>query len=81
MNTATIPAEVAAYLADIIEEDLDRRAEHLIWLASHPDEHGRDRQRAETERAIELAKLAAALFPATFVDDAAPDPGSPGQAA
>jgi hypothetical protein len=52
-----------SYLGLIIEEDLEKNRDHLVWLGENPHEPDRDLQIAETERAIELSTEALALFP------------------
>jgi len=56
--------EIRQYLGRLIEEDLDRNRDHLKWLEENPEEPDRDLQRAESERAIELAGKAQTFFPA-----------------
>lgn len=58
-----ISDEIRQYLGRLIEEDLDRNRDHLKWLEENPEEADRDLQRAESERAIELAGKAQASFP------------------
>jgi hypothetical protein len=60
-----IPDEIREYLGRIIADDADRNRDHIIWLGSPEaaNEEDRDQQRAETERAIELASKAQAYFP------------------
>jgi hypothetical protein len=61
---AKLPDEIKTYLAMIIEEDLDKNRDHLVWLDTEDgqQEDNRARQIAETERAIELAKKAQEFF-------------------
>jgi len=59
-----IPDEIGQYLGRLIEEDFDRNCDHLNWLDENPEEPDRDLQRAESERAIELAGKAQRFFPA-----------------
>ncbi len=68
-----IPDALRDYLAQIIEEDFDRNQDHLEWLEENPQEPDRELQRAECERAVELARKAQSLFP--------PDPEEGVQAA
>ncbi len=64
MTTDTIPADLAAYLADLAEADIDAKTAHLEYLSTHEDEADRDQQRAECERALELATKALAYLTA-----------------
>jgi hypothetical protein len=50
--------EVRTYLRLIAEEDLDKNTDHLRWLEANPSEEDCDLQRAESERATELARRA-----------------------
>ena len=52
--------DIVAYLKTLIEEDADRKRDHLAWLQSPEavDEQDREQQVAESERAVELAKKA-----------------------
>ena len=61
-----LPTDVRDHIASVLAEDIDRRTAHLQWLDANPNEPDRDQQRAETERAIELATKAAAFFPPTL---------------
>jgi hypothetical protein len=63
--TDTMPTDVIEYLAELVQEDRDRKLGHLRWLDANLGEEDRDQQRAETERAIELATKAATFFPPT----------------
>jgi hypothetical protein len=63
MTTDTMPADVIEYLVELVQEDRDRKLGHLRWLDANPNEPDCDQQRAETERAIELATRAATFFP------------------
>jgi hypothetical protein len=63
MTTDAMPDDVRHHIASVLAEDMDRRTDHLAWLDANPGEADRDLQRAETERAIELATKAAAFFP------------------
>lgn len=65
-----IPDEIRRYLAVLIEEDLDKNRDHLKWLAGNPDEPDREQQRAESDRAIELGRKAAAYFPVSTEEPA-----------
>jgi hypothetical protein len=75
-----ISDEIGQYLGRLIEEDLDRNRDHLKWLEENPEEADRDLQRAESERAIELAGKAQRLFPPPAIEPTeaaegvAPDP-------
>ena len=74
-----ISDQIRQYLRRLIEEDLDRNRDHLKWLEANPGEPDRDLQRAESERAIELADKAQRLFPAPTepdepVEGVAPNP-------
>jgi len=69
-----ISDEIRQYLGRLIEEDLDRNRDHLKWLKENPEEPDRDLQRAESERAIELAGKARRFFPAP-----APEPDEPAE--
>jgi len=53
-----IPDEIRRYLAVIIEEDADKNRDHLKWLEQNPQEPDREQQRAQCERAVELASNA-----------------------
>lgn len=69
-----ISDEIRQYLGRLIEEDLDRNRDHLKWLEENPEEADRDLQRAESERAIELAGKARRFFPVP-----ANEPDEPGE--
>jgi hypothetical protein len=58
----TLSTELRGYLEMIINDDIERRTDHLRWLDAHPDENDHDQQRVESERAIELAGAALALL-------------------
>jgi hypothetical protein len=60
--TTDLPEGLREYIADLIRDDCDRLADHLAWLNAHEDEPDVAQQRAEPERAIELATKAASLF-------------------
>jgi hypothetical protein len=45
-----------------IDDDIERRQSHLAWLDENPEESDAAAQRAETERAIELARQMLALL-------------------
>lgn len=62
-SSSEIPSDVRDYIATLIEEDLDRNRDHLKWLDANPDEPDREQQRAECERAVELAAQATPIFP------------------
>lgn len=70
-----IPDEIRQYVGLLITEDLDRNRDHIQWLEDHPGEPDREQQRAESERAIELARQAQAFFPAP------PEPEDPTEGA
>jgi hypothetical protein len=63
MTTDTLPDDVRNHIASVLADDIDRRTAHLEWLDTNPGEADREIQRAETERAIELAAKAASFFP------------------
>jgi hypothetical protein len=63
MTTDTMPADVIEYLAELVEEDRDRKLGHLRWLDAITGEEDRDQQRAETEAALSVATRAAAFLP------------------
>jgi hypothetical protein len=70
-----ISDEIRQYLGRLIEEDLDRNRDHLKWLKENPEEPDRDLQRAESERAIELAGKARRFFPAPATEPDEPAEG------
>jgi hypothetical protein len=63
MSNDELPADVRDHVALVLAEDIDRKTAHLRWLDANPNEPDCDQQRAETERAIELATKAASFFP------------------
>jgi hypothetical protein len=60
MSKIEISINVADFLADLIEDTIERDGDHLEWLAVHPDEPDRDQQRASTEHRLEFAQRALA---------------------
>ncbi len=48
---ATLSQELRDYLRAVVEEDEERKRDHLCWLDENPNEPDRDQQRAETNRA------------------------------
>jgi hypothetical protein len=60
----TLPDEIRSYLATLVDDDCERQRDHLTWLAQNPDEADRDRQVAECEQLIELARKSTASFAA-----------------
>lgn len=71
MPGSELPEDIRDYLALLIDEDLDRNRDHLDWLQENPNEPDREQQRAECERAVEMALKAQAFF------SAPPDPEWP----
>ena len=65
MTTDTMPADVIEYLAELVQEDRDRKIGHLRWLDANPGEEDRDQQIAAIEAALAVATRAAAFFPPT----------------
>ncbi len=59
---ATLSQELRDYLRAVVEEDEERKRDHLCWLDENPNEPDRDQQRAETNRAVELARKALAAL-------------------
>ena len=70
-----ITDEIRDYLALLISEDLDRNRDHIKWLEENSMEPDRDLQRAESERAIELAGKARRFFPAPATEPDEPAEG------
>jgi hypothetical protein len=60
----TLPDEIRSYLAILVDEDCEHQRDHVAWLAQNPDEADRDRQVAECEQLIELARKATAALAA-----------------
>jgi hypothetical protein len=60
MSKIEISIDPADFLADLIEDVIERDADHLEWLEVNPDEPDRDQQRASTEHRLELAQRALA---------------------
>ena len=46
MAKIEISIAVGAFLADAVEDVIERDEDHLQWLETHPDEPDRDQQRA-----------------------------------
>ena len=57
-----MPADVIEYLAELVQEDRDRKLGHLRWLDANPGED-RDQQIVATEAALALATRVASFFP------------------
>jgi hypothetical protein len=55
--------DVRHHIARVIDDAIERAADHIAWLGQNPNEPDHDQQIAECERAIELAVKAQALFP------------------
>jgi hypothetical protein len=62
MTDLTDDDELRGYLIDLITDDIDRQRAHLEWLNANPDEPDRDLQRAESERALQMADKAISIL-------------------
>jgi hypothetical protein len=68
-SAGEISDEIRRYIATVIEEDADKNRDHLKWLEENPEEPDREQQRAECERAVELARAAQKFFAAASVSE------------
>jgi len=60
MSKIEISIDLADFLAGLIEDMIERDADHLELLDVNPDEPDRDQQRASTEHRLELSQRALA---------------------
>jgi hypothetical protein len=60
--TLNITDELVDHLSSVLEDHLDKAADHIEWLNLNPDEPDREQQIEASERAMDLDKKLLALL-------------------